>query len=253
MANSNLDKYSPSLEAEARAPSPDAVNKLLGRLAVLPYKDRKDRNLERVDGTCGWFTSHSKFRIWQRNSASGLLWVSADPGCGKSVLAKYLVDEVLRSTDANPNIVCYFFFKEDFDDQRTLENALCCILHQIFKQQPTRFSLDLIHEFVQGGETIFTSFSSLWDILVRVASSHNTGKITCVLDALDECEESGRKRLATALTELYRGKATSGLNFLVTSRPYDRIRQGFALLEERYIIHLSGDDQAEVDKIFARD
>jgi ankyrin repeat domain-containing protein 50 len=63
-----------------------------------------------------------------------LLWVSADPGCGKSVLAKYLVDEILPST--NTRIACYFFFKDDFEDQKSIAGALCCILYQIFRQQP---------------------------------------------------------------------------------------------------------------------
>jgi len=43
-----------------------------------------------------------------------MLWVSADPGCGKSVFAKYLVDSILTITESR--IICYFFFKDDFED-----------------------------------------------------------------------------------------------------------------------------------------
>lgn len=70
---------------------------VLKKLDVLPYKDRKNVNPVRVDGTCGWFTDHPLYQTWRDSTTSGLLWVSADPGCGKSDLAKYLVDEVLLS------------------------------------------------------------------------------------------------------------------------------------------------------------
>src|SRR5436190_1011283 len=60
---------------------------LLKKLYTSPYRDRKDRNPERIDGTCEWFTNHPLFRDWQGSKTSSLLWVSADPGCGKSLLA----------------------------------------------------------------------------------------------------------------------------------------------------------------------
>jgi hypothetical protein len=51
------------------------------------YKDRVD---DRVEGTCMWFLEHEQFQEWLKLD-SGPLLVSADPGCGKSVLAKYLI------------------------------------------------------------------------------------------------------------------------------------------------------------------
>ena len=63
---------------------------ILKRLHKSPYRDRKERNPDRVLGTCEWFIAHELFRDWQESKSSRMLWVSADPGCGKSVLAKYL-------------------------------------------------------------------------------------------------------------------------------------------------------------------
>ncbi|KAF2176486.1 hypothetical protein K469DRAFT_813352 [Zopfia rhizophila CBS 207.26] len=87
---------------------------ILKCLNVSPYRDRKDRNPDRVPGTCDWFVSHELFRGWQESISSRMLWASADPGCRKSVLAKYLVDSVLLTTESRT--VCYFFFKNDFED-----------------------------------------------------------------------------------------------------------------------------------------
>ena len=71
------------IEEEQRESAQKAKKlELLNKLYTSPYRDRKDRNPERVDGTCEWFTNHPLFRSWQGSKTSSLLWVSADPGCG---------------------------------------------------------------------------------------------------------------------------------------------------------------------------
>jgi SpoVK/Ycf46/Vps4 family AAA+-type ATPase len=94
------------------------------------YEWFKDRVQERVEGTCEWLTKHDNFKEWLKQE-SGLLLVSADPGCGKSVLAKHLVDRFLpgKLLPGSPTI-CYFFFKDQ--DQNTVCQALCALLHQLF-------------------------------------------------------------------------------------------------------------------------
>ncbi|KAI1741233.1 hypothetical protein F4680DRAFT_458106 [Xylaria scruposa] len=218
----------------------------LRRLYTSPYEDRKNRNPKRANGTCEWFTAHPLFQNWLRET-SALLWVSADPGCGKSVLAKYLVDDLLPRSASR--ITCYFFFKDDFDDQRLLEGALCCILHQLFTQNPGLLSDKILEDFEEEGDHFFASFPKLWDTLIGVTKAHKDGEIICVLDALDECKDQAR--LAKALTEHYsKGKGTSALKFLVTSRPYLRIQRDFQdLKESQPTIHLSGESQEEADKI----
>jgi len=55
------------------------------------YENHKDINPLRVAGTCQWVLNHPKYREWHESSSDDLLWISADPGCGKSVLAESLV------------------------------------------------------------------------------------------------------------------------------------------------------------------
>ena len=83
------------------------------------YKEDKDRNPSRVSGTCEWFLKHRKFTDWHQQETANLLWVSADPGCGKSVLAKAMIDEGLLSSNTKHPSVCYFFFKDDNENQKT--------------------------------------------------------------------------------------------------------------------------------------
>ncbi|KAJ1325965.1 ankyrin repeat domain-containing protein 50 [Microdochium nivale] len=225
---------------------------LLKGLFTCQYKERKNRNPERAPETCEWFVTHDRFRHWQQQT-SALLWVSADPGCGKSVLTRHLVDNVLSHSAGIDSPVCYFFFKDDFEDQKTPEGALCCILHQLFVQRPELISEEILRRLDEEGPRFFLSFEALWDMLVDTAAQfHSTSRdglgVICVLDALDEC--SNRSALVDALTRLYTTSQIVGLKILITSRPYHQIRIGFHALESTQpTIHLSGESQDEVDKI----
>ena len=224
-------------------------NEILRRLHTSPYQDRKDINPDRVPGTCEWFVSHERFREWQDSQSSRVLWVSADPGCGKSVLAKHLVDSVLLTTESTT--VCYFFFKDGFDDQIEVASALCCILHQLFKKRRSLLSSTVLDQFDASGETITQSFTELWQILINAAKDESAGEIICLLDAVDECENEGRSRLAKGLCKLYGTATNFNLKFLLTSRPYDQIRRSFQPLDaaELPMIRLSGESSAEITKI----
>ncbi|KAN0071934.1 ankyrin repeat-containing domain protein [Elaphomyces granulatus] len=222
---------------------------ILKRLHKSPYRDRKERIPDRIPGTCEWFVAHELFRDWQESKSSRMLWVSADPGCGKSVLAKYLVDSVLATTESRTT--CYFFFNDDFEDQRSIVCALCCILHQLFLQKRVLLSDKIFEQFEMDGERFTHSFNEVWDAIISAAEDKNAGKIICLFDAIDECEDRGRSQLTQALCKLYGTMRNSNLKFLVTSRPYGGIRRGFQPLKipGLPVIHLSGESEVEMEKI----
>ncbi|KAJ5493989.1 hypothetical protein N7463_010076 [Penicillium fimorum] len=214
-------------------------------LNVCPYVDRKDRVDNRVPGTCEWFTNHNHFQEWNQPNSSGLLWVSANPGCGKSVLSKYLADEVLPST--RKGTICYFFFRDDYPDQRRSTNALASMLRQLFLAQPHLISDSVLERHAIDGEKLVESFHTLWDIFKSVTSSSDSDEIICVVDALDECQEDEGTQLVKAITDLYlRRNDNQKLKFLLTSRPYGSIHENFRELENQIpTIRLSGDGEVE--------
>jgi len=228
----------------------DMWRKFLEALFTSRYEDHKDRNQDRIEGTCEWSTQHPLFKGWEENSQSCLLWISADPGCGKSVLAKYLVDHVVPSKETRTT--CYFFFKADSTEQRSIADALCALLRQLFIQRPALRETHkwIAEKFATDGTLLTRSFSALWDILIKV-STMETGEVICVLDALDECAEDDRPKLTQALDKLYRNVNRKGtLKFLITSRPYVHLQREFQILKKvSPTIHLSGEDGVEADKI----
>ncbi|KAK2785943.1 hypothetical protein FQN52_008210 [Onygenales sp. PD_12] len=224
---------------------------ILRKLYTCNYRDAKNRNSERVPGTCEWFTGHPRFRHWLESECSALLWVSADPGCGKSVLARYLIDELLSAPKSKT--VCYFFFKDDFDDQKSLPGALCCILRQLFDQKPELLSRSVVDLFQKDGHHLLKSVDGLWRMLINTISQESAGEIICVVDALDDCGGEGQRQLAEILCYLYKGRAERcKLKFLLTSRLYDSIQRSFQLLENTIpTIHLRGENEDEVQQISA--
>ncbi|KAF3098669.1 hypothetical protein TWF569_009814 [Orbilia oligospora] len=223
--------------------------KILGALHKSIEKNRKDRNPDRVPGTCKWFTTHQTFRDWKSSPSSKMLWVSADPGSGKSVLAKYLVDSILPSTEERTT--CYFFFKDDFEGQGSAVTALCCILYQLFSKKRTLLSREIIERFEIAGEGFSSNFTELWNAFIIAIKDNSAGEVVCILDALDECKGNERSELIGKLQQLYREKNKSNIKFLVTSRPIFEIRNGLHHQEipESSLIHLSGESEAEILKI----
>ncbi|KAH7041613.1 uncharacterized protein B0I36DRAFT_345191 [Microdochium trichocladiopsis] len=180
----------------------------LRQLRTCQYEEPRSRHVQVVH-------NHEIFASWQAQE-SAVLWVSADPGCGKSVLARYLVDEVIPGS--SNSIVCYFFFKDGFDDQKSLAGAVSCILHQLFIRNPTLLTDEFLDEFRLDGDALLKSFRRLWHILLT-ASNQSTEQIVCVLDGLDECV--GEAELVSTITGLYIAEnKPCRLKFLLTSRPY---------------------------------
>ena len=69
-------------------------------LRTFAYEESKNLNQDRVVGTCKWVLDHDKFRSWSNSHKNDLLWISADPGCGKSVLSRSLIEHEFKSSES---------------------------------------------------------------------------------------------------------------------------------------------------------
>ncbi|KAH7114765.1 hypothetical protein B0J13DRAFT_488099, partial [Dactylonectria estremocensis] len=204
------------------------------------YEWYKDRVEERVEDTCMWFLKHEHFQTWLKQD-SGPLLVTADPGCGKSVLAKYLIDHGLpRSTT-----ICYFFFKDQ--DQNTVRQALCALLHQLFSLKPSLIE-HAMPQFRKDGQSLINSTESLWKVLRIAIKDIQAGPVIIVLDALDECAESEFADLVRNVESQFRSDHLdhSKLKYLLTCRPYYQIVSKFhGLLDAFPNIRIPGEEESE--------
>ena len=198
----------------------------------IDYQSQKDQNPTRVPNTCLWALENPKYLEWRDNDTKRLIWISADPGCGKSVLAKCLVDEDLpkASVNAKRKHVLYYFFKDTSPDQRSASRALCAVLHQLFRSCP-RLIRHALPKYRERGDKLVASLPELWSIFMTVAADPTAGSMICVLDALDECDNQQRPKLIEYLGNFCCQQRTlssaSRLTFLITGRPYLDLRHEF--------------------------
>ena len=226
-------------------------NKLMHSLST-DYEEHKNFNPKRVPGTCEWFLHSREFLEWRDATDSGILWVSAGPGCGKSVLSRCLIDERHVCPSARASTICYFFFRDGQAERERGANALKAISHQLLKQHPRSNLIEyLLPRYEEHGDKLGGMFGELWKSMLEILSDPTTGEVVWVLDALDECNDFERTRLLDCLTEIYSSKTFQNnknikLKILITSRQYHDIEVRFRRLTGMAgYIQLDGDERSE--------
>ncbi|KAL8299273.1 hypothetical protein RB593_009254 [Gaeumannomyces tritici] len=218
-------------------------DKCLQSLRRGDYAWYKDRVEVRVSDTCLWFLNHVSYQTWL-TAKSGPLLVSADPGCGKSVLARYLIDSRLGFRLPRDAAICYFFFKDQ--DQNTIELALCALVHQLHCLRP-QLMRHALPRYKQDGAGLANNVTALWNILESATADPQAGTVVIVLDALDEClqDEHNMGTLSRYIHDHF-GQRPGNFKILMTSRPYEGTIQHIQRLEKSFPnIRIKGEDDSE--------
>ncbi|KAJ5643848.1 uncharacterized protein N7484_006355 [Penicillium longicatenatum] len=215
------------------------------------YEHSKNLNADREKKTCNWCLGNRTFQNWQSDSGSCLLWLTANPGCGKSVLAKALVDEQLLGLEPSDTTICYFFFKDTSYAARSPVSAMAALLHQLLVSRAGRMAMKhVLRLFRENGQKSPENMDVMWNIMKSIALDTQRGRIVLILDALDECEEAERKNFIKRLTALERdlqtGDLTCNFKILITSRPYWSIETEFRdLIQSIPGIRLKGESHSK--------
>ncbi|KAH5281829.1 hypothetical protein HBI71_000070 [Parastagonospora nodorum] len=164
---------------------------LLDSIYLVDYKAQLPKP---VQGTCSWVLNNPAFLAWKNTTESDLLWVTGEPGSGKTMISVYLTDylELDSTTRVKPQV--FFFFCDDkIQLQRDPKSILRGIIWQI-----VRLHRDLIkyvkHRFDQEGPSLASSFSALWEVFLKVVSESTSGSVRVIVDALDDCKSSNEMK-----------------------------------------------------------
>ncbi|OCL09419.1 hypothetical protein AOQ84DRAFT_375857 [Glonium stellatum] len=178
----------------------------------------------REDGTTDWLFCEPLFKKWRALELSSrcakakgkfgtyALWVHGNPGCGKTILASSVVDE-LRDIDHRQ--VFYFFFRSGTSRLENATAAYRAILAQIL--QANRQDQEMIDKisFVMSNTSDGQAVASKHELidLLRLCL-HSTDDSYVILDGVDECVDS--KDLVNDISLIFQGPPTKILMF---SRP----------------------------------
>lgn len=133
-------------------------------------------------------------------------------------MMRTLADQLLRL--GNASLVAYFFFKDDDDRLRSYDEALSGLIYQLLVQD--KKLVNSVRKFYQQhGHGINHNTKAMWEVLSEIAVNAQKD-VFCLLDAVDECEAIGRRRLVEDLQSFFKDpvNANSRLKFIASSRPY---------------------------------
>ncbi|CAM1509880.1 Fc.00g002150.m01.CDS01 [Cosmosporella sp. VM-42] len=204
-----------------------------------------------LKGTCDWIVQKEAFVEWQA-SENGRLWISGGPGMGKTMLSIYLTEYLEqglhRAEDGSPvttNPLTYFFCDFKDDRRNSAVSILRGLLFQLIQQNELLVDRILPMYKIQQ-EKLFhqTSFETLWKIFIDMINDGRTGRVSCILDGLDECHTESLEHLLWKLRQAQ--STTSRLRVIVVSREHPDCLKDSLGRTEVARIQLDPDAKAEI-------
>lgn len=149
--------------------------------------------------TCKWFLKNPSYKEWERKDPSQddnhFLWIKGKPGAGKSTLMKYLHQQILKRGDG---ITISFFFNARGEDlEKSTIGLYRSLLLQLLEKRP-----DLQHVLDTSRPSREWNVESLKTLFEEALQDLGQTPLTCVIDALDECEEQDVRDMVRFLNGL---------------------------------------------------
>jgi len=198
-------------------------------------EDYRNQLPKPVEGTCSWILNDPQYMSWLTSNETGLLWVTGEPGCGKTMLSLYLTEHLaIESPSSSGPEVFYFFCDDKVGTQRDAKEMMKSILHQILLRHRSLIKY-MKSRWEATGHHLVDSFHALWEIFVRIVKEARLGSFGIIVDAIDECEPNTRRLFLQAIKQLVQEarratrRSRSFVKFLFTSRPSP---QDLSVLEE---------------------
>ncbi len=167
--------------------------------------------------SCHWILGTQQYKTWAScpaDSYEKLLWISAVPGAGKTILSAFLIHHLRTVPGASASPVLFVMFQARHLGKRAPIAAARTLTYQLLKS--LKFQTDSLFEALvqhrnRSGSPQPNDFQSLWDLfsehIVKLSSA------IVVVDALDECEEDST--LCACLLKL---SQAAQVKVLITSR-----------------------------------
>jgi WD40 repeat protein len=144
-----------------------------------------------LEGSCGWVFADAAYQTWWHASSSHLLWISGDPGKGKTMIVmasiKHVQEELERTkTDG---LIAFFFFQHTDPVLNTAVSALRALIFVLIDQHKTLVR-HIQAKYDNAGNGLFegpNAFFALWGVLEDILRDPGLPPIFLFIDALDEC------------------------------------------------------------------
>jgi hypothetical protein len=174
--------------------------------------------------TCEWLFDSPEYEIWRHDSFSrkhhGFLWIRGKPGAGKSTLMRLAVKHADRKFPDDLRI-SFFFNAKGLLLERSVEGMYRSLIHQLLIQYPVLENQFHQREWTHPTWPVELLEEHFRDCVLQLGIK----KLTCHIDALDECEESDVRGVVEFFQDLGAMALSAGVRMHVcfASRHYPRI------------------------------
>ncbi|KAF7532235.1 hypothetical protein G7054_g8144 [Neopestalotiopsis clavispora] len=214
--------------SEAEQKLTDQCLKAMGHTNPIDTMRRIESTKDDLVAECNeWIKSDPHVQEWKNNQNHRLLWLSGDPGKGKTMLMMSLVQE-FRKFEGEHHILTFFFCQNTDSRLNTAHAVLCGLLWLLIRENPVLgcyLHEDYRHhkDFLDGPD----AFAALCRIMTALLQDAALPTVYILIDALDECDE-GRDELLKFIGD-NATSAYSKAKWLVTSRNHLDIGRGFKM------------------------
>lgn len=181
-------------------------------------------------GTCRWLFEREEYQNWRHPAKlhlhNGFLWIKGKPGSGKSTLTKFACQQDQIGQEGGTVIAYYFNARGNDILQKCLEGMYRSLLYQIYSRLPNLLRVLQLH--ANHGQMEW-SLGRLKSIFRETILALESDRLTCYIDALDECAEESEVRDLVRFFEALGESAVSAkvkFNVLFSSRHYPHITIG---------------------------
>ena len=184
--------------------------------------EAKHRNLQtlRHPGTGAWIFEDRAFKDWKASVQTSTLCCRGIPGCGKTVLASTIIDELRSSEAGTDHRVIYYYC--DYANQLTLQpnQIFGTLLRQsiVNDEIPEAIEKRIPLGYIESGQSL--ELNDLVDLLCLAFRHSRLHYI--ILDGLDECGKEARAKVMSVLDRLS-GLGSALLKTLILCREEDQL------------------------------
>ena len=136
-----------------------------------------------------WITAHETYKTWFQSSTPSILHIYGPKDTSEASDSIFRVLDVHRKAENSKEILTYFAFERYDDRYRSVTAMLNTIFAQIFSQQKGLYAAVRVQlkEMYRYSSWTQTELLLLFQILL---SRNDHGGILCVINRMDECDES---------------------------------------------------------------
>ncbi|TGZ82702.1 TPR-like protein [Ascodesmis nigricans] len=151
--------------------------------------DFQKLNDARIPNTCGWILNNESVDLWIHSDNTNALYIHGKPGCGKSTLAAWLRQYILKSYFDEQQVIGVLC-KIDHEGKSDLISVLRNMIHELLRKSPDAKQMHSLIQVarVESKTPFANSMEMLWELLPKLLGVLST-RFYCIIDGIDECKD----------------------------------------------------------------